>query len=162
MEIRKAELSDLKEVMEVYDIGRQFMRSTGNQSQWVNGYPSEELIRSDIESGISYVAVENGEIEVVFMLREGEDPTYRVIENGSWLNDEPYAVLHRIAARGKKKGAGSECIQWCLGQYPSMRGDTHADNAVMQHVLEKNGFVRCGVIYIEDGSPRIAFQHPRI
>ena len=29
---------------------------------------------------------------------------------------------------------------------------------MMQHVLEKNGFVPCGIIYVEDGSPRIAYQ----
>lgn len=28
----------------------------------------------------------------------------------------------------------------------------------MQHVLEKNGFTRCGIIFTEDGSERIAFQ----
>ena len=27
-----------------------------------------------------------------------------------------------------------------------------------QHVLEKNGFTRCGIIFTEDGSERIAFQ----
>ena len=28
----------------------------------------------------------------------------------------------------------------------------------MQHILEKNGFVSCGTIYVADGSPRIAYQ----
>lgn len=28
----------------------------------------------------------------------------------------------------------------------------------MQHKIEKNGFTRCGIIYITDGSPRIAYQ----
>ncbi len=29
---------------------------------------------------------------------------------------------------------------------------------VMQKVFEKNGFKRCGIIYVEDGTPRIAYQ----
>ena len=28
----------------------------------------------------------------------------------------------------------------------------------MQHVLESNGFTRCGIIHVADGSPRIAYQ----
>ncbi len=152
MEIRKTTLADIPEIMEIYTIARSFMRKTGNPTQWAGGYPKEELIRKDIASGDSYVAVENGRIEVVFFYRKGEDPTYKVIEDGAWLDDEPYAVLHRIASRGDVKGSGSACIQWCLAQWPNLRVDTHEDNHVMQHVLEKNGFVKCGRIYIADGS----------
>ena len=28
----------------------------------------------------------------------------------------------------------------------------------MQHLLEKNGFTRCGIIHVADGTPRIAYQ----
>ena len=28
----------------------------------------------------------------------------------------------------------------------------------MQHLLEKNGFARCGIIHVADGSSRIAYQ----
>lgn len=161
MEIRKTTLADIPEIMEIYTIARGFMCKTGNPTQWAGGYPKEELIRKDIASGDSYVAVENGRIEVVFFYRKGEDPTYKVIEDGAWLDDEPYAVLHRIASRGDVKGSGSACIQWCLTQWPNLRVDTHEDNHVMQHVLEKNGFVKCGRIYIEDGSSRIAYQQVR-
>ena len=158
MEIRKSTPEDLQEIMEIYGIARTFMKNTGNPTQWRNGYPSEALVRSDIESGISYVAVEDGEIEAVFVFRMGEDPTYKVIEDGAWQNDAPYGVPHRIASRGRVKGIGSECIQWCFAQCGNLRGDTHADNHVMQRVMEKNGFVKCGRIYIADGSPRIAYQ----
>ena len=154
-------LADIPEIMEIYTIARSFMCKTGNPTQWAGGYPKEELIRKDIASGDSYVAVENGRIEVVFFYRKGEDPTYKVIEDGAWLDDEPYAVLHRIASRGDVKDSGSACIQWCLAQWPNLRVDTHEDNHVMQHVLEKNGFVKCGRIYIEDGSSRIAYQQVR-
>lgn len=161
MEIRKTTLKDLTEVMEVYETARQFMRKTGNPNQWVNGYPQEELVRCDIEEGVSYVAEADGEIEVVFLFRKGDDPTYHVIENGAWLNEELYGVIHRIASRGKRKGAGTECIRWCFRQWPNLRADTHDDNHVMQHVLEKNGFVKCGRIYTDDGTARIAYQKIR-
>ena len=31
----------------------------------------------------------------------------------------------------------------------SLRADTHADNKIMQHLLEKNGFARCSIIHVE-------------
>lgn len=158
MEIRKSTMADLPEIMQIYEIGRAFMRSTGNMAQWGGGYPSEELVKADITSGDSYVALVNGEVEAVFVFRLGEDPTYKIIEDGAWKNDAPYGVLHRIASRGRVKGIGSDCIQWCFTQCGNLRGDTHADNHVMQHVMEKNGFEKCGRIYVSDGSPRIAYQ----
>lgn len=39
-----------------------------------------------------------------------------------------------------------------------MRIDTHENNKVMQHLIKKNGFQECGIIYVEDGSPRIAYE----
>lgn len=158
MEIRKTTQEDVAAVMQIYEIARSFMRQTGNLLQWSGGYPSEELVRRDIEDGISYVAVENGEIEAVFIYFFGDDPTYLHIENGAWQNDAPYGVIHRIASRGQIKGSGAFCLQWGFSQCGNLKIDTHNDNRVMQHVLEKNGFKRCGTIYLENGEPRIAFQ----
>ena len=159
MEFRKATTDDLAEIMEIYAHARAFMAQTGNPHQWGDdGYPPEELIREDIRQGVSYVAEADGQIEAVFLFRVGDDPTYHVIEDGSWLNDEPYGVVHRIASAGRVKGSGAQCLQWAFAQCGNLRIDTHDDNLVMQHVLEKNGFVRCGRIYLENGNPRIAFQ----
>lgn len=171
MQIRKATENDLNVMMEIYAHARRFMAETGNPAQWGDSYPSEALIRQDIAQGVSYICVAEGaeadaqeenvageEIEAVFMYDMREDPTYAVIENGRWVNDMPYGVLHRIASRGRRKGVASFCMQWCFAQCGNLKCDTHEDNKVMQHVMEKNGFVRCGRIYVEDGSPRIAFQ----
>ena len=49
MEIRPTEIKDLPLVMEIYDYARAFMRATGNTTQWIDGYPSEALIRREIE-----------------------------------------------------------------------------------------------------------------
>lgn len=159
LKIRKATPDDFAEIMRIYARARAFMAQTGNPHQWGDdGYPSEELIREDIREGVSYVAEADGQIEAVFLFRVGDDPTYHVIEGGNWLNDEPYGVVHRIAAAGRVKGAGAWCLQWAFAQCGNLRIDTHDDNAVMQHVLEKSGFVKCGRIYLENGDPRVAFQ----
>lgn len=158
MIIRQTKMEELNTVMEIYAIARGFMADTGNPIQWGDGYPREEMVRNDIEQGISYVAEVDGQIEAVFMYMFGDDPVYRVIENGNWLNDAPYGVIHRVASRGNVKGIGAKCILWGVDQCKNLKIDTHDDNKVMQHVLEKIGFTRCGRIYVEDGSPRVAFQ----
>ena len=91
MEIRSTEIKDLPLVMEIYDYARAFMRTTGNTTQWIDGYPSEALIRQEIEEGHSFVCTgEQGEIFGTFCFILGEDPTYLQIYEGAWLNDEPY------------------------------------------------------------------------
>jgi len=35
----------------------------------------------------------------------------------------------------------------------NIRIDTHHDNKIMQRLLQENGFVHCGVIFLTDGSP---------
>ena len=158
MSIRKTQPEDLKRVLELYSIARDFMKKTGNPNQWGDSHPAESLIRQDIARGEGYVIEAEGEIEAAFMFRIGEDPTYRVIEDGEWIKEGPYGVIHRMASSGRKKGMTAECIQWCFDQCGNLRCDTHQDNKVMQHVLEKNGFSRCGIIYLENGDPRIAYQ----
>lgn len=159
MIIRPTELKDLPLVMGIYEYARSFMRANGNATQWVNGYPSEELIRQEIEDNHSFVCIgEKGEIAGTFCFILGDDPTYRQIYEGAWLNDAPYGVIHRMATNGKQKGVADACFDWCMEQSDNIRVDTHKDNLVMQHILEKRGFRRCGIIYVRDGTERIAYQ----
>jgi hypothetical protein len=158
MEIRAAKKEDAPRIMEIYDIGRRFMREHGNATQWDGGYPSRELVEEDIESGICHVCVDNGNIEGVFAFFIGTDPTYEKIYNGEWLDAAVGGVVHRIASSGNIRGVGSFCIRYACDRCDNLRIDTHADNYVMQGMLEKNGFCRCGIIYLPDSSPRIAYQ----
>ena len=41
---------------------------------------------------------------------------------------------------------------------PSIKVDTHENNIPMQSLLKKNGFEYCGVVYLEDGGKRVAFE----
>lgn len=160
MKIRQSELKDLPDLMEMYAYARTFMQQTGNPNQWINGYPSEELIRSEIEAGHSYILEdETGTPVGTFCFILGEDPTYRTIEGGAWLNDEPYGTIHRAASNGKAKGIFDRSFAWCTRQAQNIRADTHKDNRIMQSLLEKNGFVRCGIIYVSNGTPRIAYHY---
>jgi len=93
------------------------------------------------------------------MLLLEEEPTYAYIEDGSFREGEiPYGTIHRLAGDGKVKGLFSHCVTFCQSKVKYLRADTHFDNHTMQHLLEKNGFERRGIIYLKNGDPRIAYQ----
>ena len=155
--IRKAEKEDLPRIYEIYETARQFMRENGNHAQWGAGDRPEELLEDDISQGNLYV-LEEASIHAVFAFIIGEDPTYLEIEEGNWKSEEPYAAVHRVASDGTVQGVIGHVMDYCSAQVPHLRIDTHKDNKVMQHVLEKYGFVSCGIVHVRDGSPRIAYE----
>lgn len=160
--IRPAKAEDLPAILDIYDAARAFMRANGNPHQWgESGYPEKELLAEDIQVGRLYVADENGAPHGVFAFMLGEDPTYAVIENGQWPNDRPYGTIHRIASDGQMHGLLEKALAFALTKTSEVRADTHKDNHPMQHVLTKNGFARCGIIYLENGDPRIAYHYSK-
>ena len=156
--IRKAEARDVERIMEIFEAAKTYMHSHGNVNQWNGAYPQRELMLSEIECGHCYVVCNADNVVGTFCLIFGEDPTYTVIEDGEWKNGAPYATIHRIASDGSVKGVGHSCIEFSYNLLENLRADTHADNLTMQHLLEKEGFVRCGIIHLKDGAPRIAYQ----
>lgn len=155
--IRKTVIGDLPELGRIYTTARTFMRSHGNPTQWI-GYPTDEILMNDISSSNSYVVTYGGEICGTFAFFLTPDPTYSVIENGKWLNNEPYGTIHRIASDGTQKGLLKFVTEYCSSVIKNIRIDTHSDNTVMQNALHKLGFEKCGIIHLRDGSPRIAYQ----
>lgn len=158
MQIQKATMEDWEEIRKIYDGARQFMAEHGNATQWGKTNPPEELLLTNIAEGKLYVCMDGETIAAVFYFAVEEDPTYRVIEDGAWLNEGPYGVVHRIASARITKGAASFCMNWAFAQTGNIRIDTHKNNIPMQNMLKKNGFRYCGRIYLENGEPRIAFQ----
>lgn len=153
--IRPAVQADLEKILEIYAHARRFMAENGNPTQWNNGYPQQELLEKDIRLGRLYVVEEERTVKGVFVFFLGDDPTYAHIE-GSWRSSQPYGVIHRIAGIGG--GIFTTALDFCKGFTTHLRIDTHRDNKPMQHVVEKAGFVQRGIIYVEDGTPRIAYD----
>ena len=158
MEIRKTKPEELNILIRMYENARIFMASHGNPLQWGNPYPAPQILMDDISSGNSYVCVEHDKIIATFYYKEGIDDTYVRIYEGQWLNEAPYGVVHRITSDGTIRGAASFCLNWAFNKCGNLKIDTHRDNIVMQHLLDKNGFKYCGVVYLENGSERIAYQ----
>lgn len=157
--IRLTTYSDIPAVMEIYESAREFMRRTGNEGQWINGYPSQKLIEEEVRAGHSYVVENDKEVIAgTFCLIIGEDPTYLKIYEGEWLNNDEYGTIHRIASSGIEKGVAEACFNWSFTQINNVRVDTHRDNKVMQNILAKLDFKYCGIIYLLDGAERLAYQ----
>ena len=158
MHIRKAVIDDLAEIMRIYRVAQDYMIASGNPDQWGHFYPQEELIKKDISQQTSYLICDDEKPHGVFALFDGMEPTYQYIENGEWLNDNPYITLHRIASDGKVHGIFKCAINYCKSISNDIRIDTHKSNKIMQKQIEKHGFEKCGIIYVKDGSARIAYQ----
>ncbi len=157
MNIRKSTISDLDDILAIYEHARNEMIKNGNPTQWGKDKPTLKEIKEDIKNENSYVILEGGNIVGVFALLLGIDETYKVIE-GSWLNEEEYGAIHRVASNGKTKGILKACLDFCESKIDNIKIDTHKDNKIMQHLLSKYGYKICGTIYATDGTPRIAYQ----
>ena len=160
MIIRKATSADLQKIFDIYESARRFMSISGNPNQWGKTNPPRERTEADLIEDNLYVVDEDGDILAVFYYNFADDPTYKIIYDGSWLNDRPYGVIHRIAvsdaARGK--GVSGICFDYAYGVCRNLKIDTHKNNIPMQRALAKHGFVKCGIIHLANGDERIAFQ----
>ena len=159
MQIRHTQYQDLPRLLEIYEEARAFMRQQGNPTQWTNGYPSKELLTQDIQHHVSYVCVEKERIVGTFAFIIGDDPTYQIIEQGAWHAHTVYGTIHRSASDGTTKNLTKYIFDYCTAQQQYVRIDTHQDNKPMQNALKRYGFVPCGIIHVDDGSPRIAFDY---
>lgn len=161
MKIRRAKKDDLMKMREIFEYGRKVQLESGNLTQWAAGYPVDALILEDIKRKAAHLCLnDEDELLAVFSVFTDEDPTYREIE-GAWLNNEPYATIHRIASSGRVSGAGQYCIEWVQDQYDNVRIDTHKENEQMKHILNKLDFEYCGVIYLENGETRNAYHYKK-
>ncbi len=157
LEIRKSTYDDLDRIAEIFAYARKQMVLNGNPSQWKNDRPSMELVKKDIDVSNSYVVLNEGKIVATFAFIVGVEPTYLDID-GKWLDDDPYGTIHRIASDGSVKGVFDQVIDYVSKRGVDIRIDTHKDNKIMRHLIEKNGFVYCGIIIVDDGTPRLAYQ----
>lgn len=155
--IRKAQLEDLPVIEQIYAYARKFMADHGNPDQWGSTYPSGEMLMDDIEKQLLYVLCGESQIHGVFYFYIGADPTYAKIFEGSWRSDAAYGTIHRIAGDGSG-GILNSAVAYCKKRCSHLRIDTHADNYVMQKAILKQGFSERGIVYMEDGTPRIAYD----
>ena len=167
MEIRRSTPDDLASLMALFDEARCTIAALGID-QWQNGYPSREIILADIKKAQSYCVCVDGEVCGTFALIDDGEPTYDEIFDGRWLTGDGtahYFAIHRvvISVKCRGKGIAASIISFCaknakMAGKISLRIDTHKGNVVMRRMLEKNGFVHGGTIYLENGDGRVAYE----
>ena len=169
MVIRPATPADIPALRPVFEAAKGIMRADGNHDQWsAPGFPDDSILLRDIARGGGFViesTVMPGltghlaapRIVAYFALLPSPEPTYDVID-GAWLTDEPYGVIHRMASYPEVHGIFSTIIDYATSRFAHLRIDTHRDNRIMQHLIEKHGFTYCGIIWLEDGSERLAYE----
>ena len=158
MTIRKSTKEDLQTILQLIDEGRKKMVAEGNTSQWQKGHPSPQVIMSDIKNGNSYLILQEDQAIATFALIKGPDPTYAVIYEGEWLNDNSYYDIHRVASMPNVHGVMRMIMEHAFSISNTIRIDTHRNNLSMQNLLRKYGFTYCGIIHLVNGDPRLAFQ----
>lgn len=159
--IEKANLNELAEIMSVIENARAFLKTQGIQQWQTSAYPATSDIQADIEKGVGFVLKLDGQVAAYAAVITGYDTAYDAIK-GSWLRDShDYVTIHRMAVSTQFRGQS-------LGQqfftdifkafegYKDFRVDTHPDNKIMQHILGKLGFEKCGIVMFE--GERWAFQ----
>lgn len=163
---RLSNKNDLNSIMQIINYAQEYFKGKGID-QWQNGYPNVAVIERDIDAGESYVVCNAmGEVLATAMLSFAGEPTYKIIK-GEWITEEnaKYAVVHRIAVDPKYKGKGiaTFILQKAIEISPqynakSIRIDTHKENKAMLSVVKRMNFKYCGIIYLEDGQERLAYE----
>ena len=163
---RRAESRDLDAIVAVVAHARAAIRALGID-QWQDGYPEPEIIAADIAVGIGRVFEIDGRVAGYLALADGIEPVYKHID-GAWLTEGSYLTVHRMCVDDSFRGTGLSVRMLALAEetarasgLASVRADTHRGNIVMQKLLQKCGFQRCGeVAYpVSAGDPiRIAYE----
>lgn len=162
LQFRKATAADVDASAKILRQAARQMMEEGKR-QWTETYPTDVHVKADIERGVGYVLVSEGNVigycAVVF---DGE-PAYSSL-SGCWLTEKPYVVVHRIALNRDFKGKGlGEFLMKLIEKLAIDRGmesfriDTNYDNFSMLGLLDKLGFSYCGEVTYESGS-RKAFE----
>ena len=161
--LRQARPDELDTCIQILREGRAFQQEQGF-TQWTEEYPSPALIERDIRNSGGWLYLLDGEPAGYMYLAFGGDPDY-ADPMCAWRADVPYVIVHRIALSRRFVGRGLSTLVFetirdlCRERGIScIRIDTDSRNKRMQHVLEKNGFVRCGYVLFE-GDPKLTYDN---
>ena len=169
--MRLASENDIDAILSIYDDARKFMIRTGNKNQWINGYPSIKNVIEDLKQKNLYVIEANRingtkKIAGVVTLTMDEEKNYKKIYAGTWLSNSKYGTIHRLAVSEDYRKIGiakqlldNVCAILREHEIHFLRADTHRDNIPMQKFLEKNGFIHCGIIYLDGTEERLAYEY---
>lgn len=166
MNLKCSTLKDVPDIMRIIKDAQNYLAGL-RIDQWQDGYPNKEQIELDIKNNDSYVVLSDlGEIMITTVFTTRPEVTYQNID-GKWITDDnaKYGVIHRLAVREKYRKLGLAKLIFNKAEeklkglkISSMRVDTHKDNKGMQQLISKLGYKYCGIIYLENGDERFAYE----
>jgi len=167
MKIKLSTLENIPEIMTIIKDAKELLASL-KIDQWQNGYPNAAQVEQDILKGESYVVLsDENQVIATSMFTTNKEPTYQIIEEGSWKVDESknYGVIHRMAIKKEYRKQGLATLlfdkfhqQLKSKNIQSLKIDTHEENLGMQALIKKIGYQYCGIIYTNYGAKRLAFE----
>ena len=162
---RIANENDIAQIMEIVENAKSYMKEN-KINQWSENYPNEDVFLTDLKENRLYVADIDGKVVGMAVLVFDGDEDYKNID-GKWLVNGKYGVIHRIAVNPdyKSQNVAKNLLDFFENKlkelnYDSIRVDTHKYNKSMLRFIEKNGFQKCGIVYIRKTDERIAFEKP--
>ena len=154
--VRKGRIEDLPGIIDVIKDAKELFRSSGS-TQWqdTDGYPNNQTFIKDLAENEVLVCTDEDKIIGVLVVSFQEEECYKDIVQGQWLNDNHYAVIHRLAVKkeyyrqgvAKKLLDQAEYVVLEKGIF-DIKADTHEQNISMQHLLESYDYTYVGVIYL--------------
>ena len=150
MIIRKAEISDLENIMLMYKSCVAGMVENGID-QWDETYPNDEIISEDLNVGTYYVAEMNETIIGGINIDKNQDDTYLALD---WEDkSDSFLVVHRL-------GVKQELWNKKIGKYlmlfteklvlekglKSIRLDTYSGNPKAMEFYRRLGYTELGTI----------------
>ncbi len=169
MIFRHSRPEDVPQIAALFDAARVSMAALGID-QWQRGVPNGDNAAEDVRRGIGRVAEEDGVIVAAYSFLPDGERDYDQIFDGAWQTDgTPYAAVHRVtvAQHWRGRGVSTQMVEQIVaearaGGFASVRIDTHEGNIPMRRMLEKHGFVYCGIIYLhggpDDGAKRVGYE----
>ena len=167
--VRLATINDAVSIANIFEDAKEKFANEGT-FQWKGKYPNIENFYQDLinEIVIVYENEENNNIvgtaTIVFSL----DRNYNEI-NGTWLNNDKYVSIHRIATKKGylNKGVASsllieaEKIALSKSIY-NIRIDTHQKNISMRCLLKKLSYCECGEITLLNRNDLLPSERKRV
>jgi GNAT superfamily N-acetyltransferase len=150
--IRKANYTDIKEIMNIIRDTVVEMHSDGN-TQWDENYPQENDFLKDIQKGDLYVCERDGNLAGLVCINKIQPLEYKGLP---WSKEETAIIVHRMAVSQsyRRRGIGTELMAFAeefavQNNVQYLKTDTYSINTKMNAM-----FVKCGYKWVGEMSFR--------
>ena len=161
-----ATIENLNWIMQAIDLCRPVL-AMHQSGQWQGKEPSKETIEIDIKNKQFYLLFEDHQCLGGAALLN-KDNAYDHLLSGSWLNQEPYVVVHRFFIHPTFHGnhLGRELLKsielhvWHQG-VRNIRLDTHERNIPMRKLLTSQSYQEVGRVNLPQAGERLVYHKVR-